>query len=214
MKLAFLILVVLLKFCIAATSEIPLGYHVLKEIKLGQLGLLQLLADKRINKETAQEGIPENARNGILRFLGDNEVEVSRELLLKPRVDIELLEGKFGEKVFFFVAEDWSIEFGSYNGLIFFLYTLENGILVKVKPEISLMSSLKAGWKVKKDKTVFPEIFSISCRPQYDEKKKDVKFNVTYTHFSYDGTRWSAKRKTRPGCWENEEPFPKESLFP
>lgn len=218
-NIVFIIQVLLTTFCLAAGSSIPRGYHVLKEISLtqglGAEGTIQLLVDRRINEKTDLDTTPENARNGILRLLGPNGSETSRKLLKKPRVDIELMKGNVGHNIFLFVTEDWSIEFGSYNGPISALYTLKGNRLAEVKPKMVLMRSLKTEWTVKeRGRGGLPEIFEVKCRPDFNSSIADMKFKITYSHFLLDGARWKLRKREVPGFWESESKFPSEELFP
>lgn len=214
MRFPFLIFFVFLKLAFATSSKLPSGYHIVKEIKVDNLVSLQLLTDVRVNKKMEFEEVPQNARNGILRVLNKDGVEITRQKLEKPRVDMEFLKGKRGDKFFFFVTEDWSIDFGSYNGPISTLYLLENEKLSNTN--ISLMRSLKSGWKVKeKGKNGYPEIFRVKCYPDFKTPKdKEMQFKVLYSHFIFDGETWTENKRERNGCWHSEESFPKEKMFP
>jgi hypothetical protein len=207
--------VIIFTICSSAVmGKIPSGYHVQKEISLNKEDTLQLLLDIRVNKKTELEEIPENAKKAVLRIL-KNKSEVSRKILEKPKADIELLNGKTGSKVFFFITEDWSAGFGSYNGPISVLYTIKRSKLIKATTKVELMRSLKTNWKVKElGRNGFPEIFKISCRPDFDNSKEDMKFKIAYTHYVFNGANWSRKDREVKGSWHSGEDFPPEKLFP
>jgi hypothetical protein len=201
-------------FSSGAFCSLPLGYRLQKEINLEKEGTLQLLVDSRINEKAELEAIPEDARNAIL-ILSKNKFEVSRKLLDKPKADIQLLKGNTGEKVFFFVTEDWSAGFGSYNGPISILYSIENHQFVKASTKVELMRSLKTDWKIQeKGRNGFAEIFSVSCRPDFKKFAEKISFKVLYLRYAFDGQIWKEFRRDLKGFWENDESFPSEELFP
>ncbi len=127
-------------------------------------------------------------------------------------------------KTFQFETIDKSIGFGSYNGPISTLYSIENNKRVVVnsiderghKRPIELMKSLKTNWKIKENgKNGFPELLKVRCRPDFAASSEDeTKFKVTYSRFLYDGTQWKRKDRELAGFWEDEGVFPSENLFP
>lgn len=191
----------------------------LEEISLSHLGLeaagtIQLLVDSRITKETDFESVPENAKKGILRLVGTSGSEVSRKLLEKPLARIHPLNGRAGNKIFFFVTEDWSIHFGSYNGPISVLHTIDGDKIIEAEEKITLMRSLKTNWKIKESgQDGFPEIFEVRCRPDFNRSGDQVKFKIRYSRFLFDGTRWKQKTREVEGFWEDEGTFPSETNF-
>jgi len=219
---------ILIVFCLAANANIPSEYRVQKEIKLSSSSdlviIIQLLMDNHINQKTEYEAIPENARNGMVRLLGTNGIEAFRKQLEVPKGDIELLKGKLEGKTFLFITEDKSIEFGSYNGPISVLYSVDANKLTKVfvtdettqkQGSMELMRSLKTNWKVKeKGLNGYPEVFQVSCRPDFSQVKDEIKFKVNYSHFLFDGTHWKRKQRQVNGFWEDEGSFPGEYFFP
>lgn len=219
----FSIVYLLIPFCISANINLPSGYSVQKEIKLSD-GVIQLLMDKRVNQKTDYEAIPENAKNALVRILSADGIETSKKQLGVPRGDIELLKGNLEGKNYLFITEDKSIGFGSYNGPISILYSLDENRLMpgsavsettKKRGPMELMRSAKTDWKVKeKGLNGFPEIFKVSCRPDFSKVEKEVAFKVNYTHFLFDGTHWRRKDREVGGCWESENAFPAEKLFP
>jgi len=209
-----------------ALGGVPKGYRHYKKFPLAEGGkTVELLVDKRLTdsqlNQLGKKLFKEGYRNGLLRLMaGDNEI--SQLQLKKPIVNLETIPGWPDKNPYFLVTEDWSASFGSYNGPITSLVSINQGQLVEAesktanenKPtKIELMRSLKTDWKlIKGTTTSFPEILLVTCRPNVDDP--DGEFLISYVRFYTDGQRWQEKRRKVQGFWENNGTFPSESLFP
>jgi hypothetical protein len=228
---------------IAVASSVSIGalstgYRIYKQFSLpaqvaGAAGTLQLLVDKRLNSRTlthygqyAQDRLdhPESRvpKNGILRYVNVSGEAVSTLKLEKPVVNLERYSESKGDTELFVLTEDWGIEFGSYNGPISNLVVVSGGHISKIetkvgggtkREKISLMRSLKNGWKKVKGGE-FPDILEVSCHPDFDYSGPDARFQVTYSRYHFNGGEWMVKTRTVSGFWEDEGSFPPERLFP
>lgn len=43
---------------------------------------------------------------------------------------------------------------------------------------------------------------------------RDIEFELIYTRFAFDGTRWVHYERRKPGFWENGNEFPSREEFP
>jgi len=165
------------------------------------------------------------------RFVGSELVEtnadgnkISSLALETSRADIEWLEASPKKDHLLFVTENKTIDFGSYNGPISVLYSLDQGHLIPVvarntgkKTEVPMVfiGSLKENWRVgKAGLKKHPEIYSVSCRPVVDALGKDVSFETVYARYYFASGRWHRKIRTLNEVWENDGPFPPRYLFP
>jgi hypothetical protein len=196
----------------------PKGYKIAKEFKLdpagdGVNGFLQLLADRRLKKR----------KNGILRMISLEGKMLFSKTLEKPGVDLEVFHSKTGDNTLFFLTEDWSIEFGSYNGPITFVVAIVGGIPIMLEArdekgahrKISLMRSLKTVWKTVANHGAVPQILKVSCRPDFETKPdEEMRFITTYSRFVQVAGEWKVFEKHSAGLWEDEGVFPPLKAFP
>lgn len=221
----------------ASDVAVPHGYRIYKRFALprevaGVDGTLQLLVDRSLSRHVLShygqydEDLEAGARrpkNGILRYVTGRGDIVSTLRLDQPVANLEPYSEAKDGKAFFVLTEDWSIGFGSYNGPISNLVVVSDGKISKVTAKmagknksrlISVMRSGKNNWKKVKS-TIFPDILEVNCHPDFNSPWKDIKFQVTYSRFHFDGYEWTVREHTVSGFWEDEmRTFPPENLFP
>jgi hypothetical protein len=221
----FLFIFIASSFCSAQNNLINPRYHLQKRLLAADLHLsVQLEMDSRVSKNLAYEDIPENALNAKVQVTHTNGKKVFSLLLETSRADIDWLEASPKGEYLLLVTENKTIDFGSYNGPVSVLYSLNRGRLIpvvarntgmKTEAPMVFMRSLKENWRVgKTNLKSHPEIYSVSCRPVVDALGTDVSFETVYARYYFAGGRWHRKIRTLNEVWENDGPFPPRYLFP
>jgi hypothetical protein len=120
----------------------------------------------------------------------------------------------------YFLAQDYSIGAGSYNGPVTTLIQIKGGAFRDVTAfsaqtqrdePIHLAKTLKQGWRITSGVNG-TEILAVSCHPNFSAQNDS--FVVDYTRYAFDGTRWHKYTRQENGLWESDNPFPQRSAFP
>lgn len=161
-----------------------------------------------------------------VRILDQKENEVESVTVPGRIPKLERIEGTWEGGPVFLISTDQHADFGSYSGVITRPFQIKNGRIVWAKlskgPEkghqVLLMQALKNEWKIKPISSARTalDVYEVSCFPDFDHSTDDdVKFNLTYRHYRFDGKQWEAQEKTQEGCWESGgNKFPDYSKFP
>lgn len=106
----------------------------------------------------------------------------------------------------FIVTRDYSIGWGSYNGPV--LYFLEVSANAGIRYILShgLMTSLKTAWAILGREQGSAEILSKKCRPNFEASSpnEDLRFQVIYERFHFDGHSWQSMSLDEDGFWEDD----------
>jgi hypothetical protein len=104
----------------------------------------------------------------------------------------------------FIVTRDCSIGWGSYNGPVSYFLQVSAHVGIRYVLPHGLMTSLKTAWVILGSDQASAEILSKKCRPNFEGSKPgdDLKFEVIYERFHFDGRLWQPMLVQEDGFWE------------
>jgi hypothetical protein len=163
-------------------------------------------------------------RPAILRLLDGQGRVVSADTAERPLGDLAAVRLYGSMRRAYLFTVDLSAGIGSYSGPYTRLADPDSGgfgWLVAdsagvANDTITLVSTLKTAWRaVARADGRGQDLLMVLCRPDLaGPDTGDVRFTLTYERFTFDGRRWTLRRRQREGCYESGEPFPADSLFP
>jgi hypothetical protein len=113
-----------------------------------------------------------------------------------------------------FITTDNSAGFGSYSGQLAQLYAAGEGRLTPILAQdpggalhpVSLVSTLKSGWRLRRPHSGAVVIQQWLCRPDFAGKEQA--FTMTYITYALDNGHWIMASRSKPGYFEGEGPWP------
>jgi hypothetical protein len=205
----------------------------------GVEGELQLLKDERITAALAKQtwntgGLdvdPDDylasfktspPRQAMIRVVDRDGKVLDSEELERPLARIGTAQLYRDARVTFLLTVDYSAGFGSYSGPITSFLDVTGGRLHWVedidvsgkRSKISVMDSLKTGWRIVNAPNGGKEILEAACRPTEQTFKTGGNFTITYSRYFFDGTQWRLASRTVPGFTEFDGGFPSRRHFP
>jgi hypothetical protein len=124
--------------------------------------------------------------------LGRESARIDRVFLYRDR-----------SKPTFIVTRDYSIGWGSYNGPVSYFLEVSAAVGIRYVLPHGLMTSLKTAWIIFGSEQGSAEILSKKCRPNFQASTpNDMKFQVIYERFHFDGNAWQSTLIEEDGFWE------------
>lgn len=185
----------------------------------GMDGSLVLMRDYRaMNISNASEET-ETFHNAQLCIIDKNGKSVETIGLEKSIANLEAKQLIAGKPISYILTVDRSIGMGSYAGPESKFLDITNGKIKWIRAidkksselkTIQVATTLKIVWKFVNARANF-DILQLLCRPSLKDKKE---FNLIYERYHYDGEKWIKYSTVKKEYWEDDNPFPKENLFP
>lgn len=125
----------------------------------------------------------------------------------------------------FSVTIDSSAGFGSYSGDATYFFDLQKqrfhwltfrNPTTGKDAEIQVLQSLKSSWTLSPAPNLQGlDILQIACRPKIESlAQPTLDFELIFTRFTFDGSRWARYERKKPGYWEQGDDFPSRDEFP
>jgi len=161
----------------------------------------------------------------LLQLRDDRGRVVATRVAERPLAELSEATLYGTERRTFLFTVDLSAGFGSYSGPLTRLAEPSSrglGWLTAdsagvARDTITLVSTLKTAWRrAPRSRGRGEDILMVMCRPDLSAPadSASARFVLTLERFTYDGTRWTLRRRQQPGCYESDEDFPPATEFP
>jgi hypothetical protein len=153
-----------------------------------------------------------------LRQIGSRGEVVADTVFANPLARIETRKLGLASAAYLVTTDD-SVGMGSYSGLVTQLYAIQHRRLRpmlatdaagKTQP-ITLVDTLKSGWKITDANPTHTVIEQLLCRPDF---KTAQDFTLTFITYWFDGHVWRTAHRSAPGFWEDDQDWPAVASFP